>query len=87
MTLLIVPDREAVKTLPGFLGEWSLFTAGGRQWNSENRSHSKRAPSIIAPRQIVRAKFRRDRSRNREGVDKRKKRPRLPACVFSQIIV
>ena len=35
------------------------------------------------PRQIVRARFRYDRSRSCEVVSGLKKRPRLPACVFS----
>ncbi len=39
------------------------------------------------PRKIVRAQFCQDRSRNREVDSELKKRPRLPACVFSQIII
>ena len=39
------------------------------------------------PRQIVSARFHKDRSGNREVVSELKKRPRLPACVFAQIIV
>ncbi len=35
-----------------WIREWSLFTAGGARWNSENRSHSKRAPRSIIARYV-----------------------------------